>query len=456
MIHVVKKDIYLLHKATRRKSSFVKKASGRFCTSLCIALRMGHCFKKTIFLICLAGICVLSNTKVNAEIIKNISDTFSITTYGAVNSKETLSTDAVQKAIDAANAKGGGVVLVPAGTYLCGPIILYSNITLYIEKNAMLLLNNDIKNFPSQGKSYLNFISASKARNISIVGNGIINGNGEAWWKAYRGKELTLRRPQLIYFSNCQNILIKNIHTLNPPNTHFSMPDCENVVFDHVIVEAPATSPNTDGINLSGKNIKINYCKIKTGDDNIALNISRNPAGNITVTHCEFGWGHGLSIGSFTGGGLDGLLVDSCTFDGTTSGIRLKSNRGRGGVVKNLVYKNIQMDNVKYPIFISGYYPKEPATPDSDPAQPMTNTTPVWKDISLSNINVKNGGTALMFWGLAESPVENVQLENVRIQSKSGAKIYNAKNINFVNCSISTASGNQLDTYNASVNGNLK
>lgn len=416
---------------------------------------MFHCHK-IIFLLCLSGICVLCNTKGNAAIIKNVSDTFSIATYGATNSKETLSTDAIQKAIDAANAKGGGVVLVPAGTYLCGPVTLYSNITLYMEKDATLLLNNDIKNFPSRGKSYLNFISASDAKNITIAGNGIINGNGEVWWKAFRGKELTLRRPQLIYFSNCQNILISNIHTLNPPNTHFSMPDCENVVFDHVFVEAPAASPNTDGINLSGKNIKINYCNIKTGDDNIAFNISRTPSGNIEVGHCEFGWGHGLSIGSFTSGGLDGLLVDSCTFHGTASGIRLKSSRRRGGVVQNLIYKNIQMDNVKYPVFISGYYPKEPVTPDSDPVQTITNSTPVWKNILLSGIDIKNAGTALIFWGLAESPIESVKLENVHIQSKTGAKIYNAKNIDFVNCSISAMSGKQLDTYNASVNGNLR
>lgn len=134
----------------------------------------------------------------------------------------------------------------------------------------------------------------------------------------------------------------------------------------------------------------ITHCNIRTGDDNIAFSEGGGASSDITVTDCTLGYGHGLSIGSYTKYGLNGLTVDSCIFNGTTSGIRMKSSRDRGGVVLNPSYSNITMMNVQNPIFISSYYPKTPAAPQDDSTQAVTATTPVWKNMMMNNISISN------------------------------------------------------------------
>jgi polygalacturonase len=222
---------------------------------------------------------------------------------------------------------------------------------------------------------------------------------------------------------------------------------------------APPDSPNTDALNISGSDILITKCDISTGDDNIVFLGSRDgdsttvKTENILVTHCRLGFGHGLSIGSFTTGGVTHLRVDDVSFEGTVSGIRLKASRGRGGVVEDLVYKNITMANVKNPVSITSYYPKEPLQPGDDPAQAVGDRTPVWKNILIENLTVTNAANALTIWGLPECPVSGIELRNVKIASSGGAKIYNARQVDLTGAQINCQTGPALTVFNAEVKG---
>lgn len=361
-------------------------------------------------------------------------NTVTVTDFGAKGDGKTLNTAAIQKAIDKAK-ENGGKVIVPKGKFLCGPITLYSKINLELAKEAVLLLRNDISAYPIENNRYRNFISASGATDIKISGEGAIDGQGEVWWDAFRAKQLEPRRPQMVYMDKCKRLEISGITFLNPPNTHVSLKDCDEVTIRNITITAPATSPNTDGLNIAGKNYLIENCSIATGDDNIAVNFGGKPVEghpeceNIVVHNCRFGYGHGLSIGSFTSGGLRHMQVSDCSFDGTTSGIRMKSARGRGGLVEDVTYTDITIKNVRWPVFISSYYPKEPQRPGMDSAQALTAETPIWKDIVLKNIKITNAETALLLWGLPEQSIEGVRFDNVTISAQKNMVINFANNV---------------------------
>jgi len=384
---------------------------------------------------------------------------YNVMDEGAVGDGKTMNTQAIQKALDRARSTGGKVV-VPAGEYMCGPLTLYSKTELQIDKGATLRLPNDIEHFPQTNGRYLNFIDIADANDIKISGGGTIDGQGEVWWKAVEAKAPIPRRPQMLYISGSQRVEISGVTFLNPPNTHVSLKDCSDVYIHDITITAPATSHNTDGINISAKNTTIERCNIATGDDNIAINFGNKPAfgaepevKNMVIRDCTFGIGHGLSIGSFTSGGLSNLFVSKCTFDGTTSSIRIKTARGRGGVLDNINYEDITIKNSHYPIFISEYYPKEPKTPQEDILTAKGDRIPDYKNISLKNVTVTDAQEAIIIWGVPESPVQHVRFENVNISAKNGAQIYNANKVEFINSTVKAANDEKLRVYKAGVTG---
>ena len=380
---------------------------------------------------------------------------FDITKYGAVGDGKTVTTEAIQKAIEAASKAGGGTVLIPAGRFVSGPIELGSNLGLHLAKDAVLLMSSHFNDFPVEKDRHRDFITARRAHDIRIDGPGTIDGQGAPWWKAFRAKELKPRRPQMIRLMDCERVEIDGISTLNPPNTHCSLTNCREVTICGVTMTAPGDSPNTDALNVSGENYSITDCKISTGDDNIVL-VGRSggePTKDFTITHCSLGSGHGLSIGSHTAGGIRNVRVEDVSFDGTISGIRMKAARDRGGVVENLSYKNITMKGVRYPIFISSYYPKEPTRPEQDAPQAVGTLTPVWRKIAIENAVITEARNSVILWGVPEFPIVDVDLKNVSISAENGMTIFNARNIHFYNCEITVSKGPKLTTYQAQVEG---
>ncbi len=157
-----------------------------------------------------------------------------------------------------------------------------------------------------------------------------------------------------------------------------------------------------------------------------------------------------MSIGSETLGGVRGLTVQRCTFENTESGIRIKSARGKGGLVENITCSDITMKNVKTPINISAYYPK---IPKEDSAQPVTPLTPIYRNIHITNLTATSPRSAGLIVGLPECEVSDVVLENVRVSAPEGLTIRNAKAIKLNNVKVETQRGQPFILENAEVEG---
>ena len=383
--------------------------------------------------------------------------TYNITSYGASTSSSDNAT-AVQAAINAASLAGGGTVVVPSGSYNCGPISLKSNIDLQLSAGSVLKVI-PYGSYPGSGGTarLINFIDLNGLTNVLISGSGQIDGQGSAWWSAFlatKGTASAIARPTMIGIDNSSTIKITGISIVNAPNVHIVVHTNDNsVTIDGVTLNSPSTAPNTDGIDTWSTNINITNCNISCGDDNIAMDSNSS---YVTVTNCTFGTGHGLSIGSYTAN-VDHITVDNCTFNGTTNGIHIKSSRTRSGIVQYLTYSNITMTNVGYPVDLIEYYPDStiPSSPTADPAQAITSTTPVWKHITFKNITATGATKAGYLWSVPEKPMADLTFDNVHISATTGMTANYVNGAAFINGSrITVVSGNAfINPYSATITG---
>jgi polygalacturonase len=301
-------------------------------------------------------------------------------------------------------------------------------------------------------------ITASGAHDIEISGEGTIDGQGQAWWAAFRTNSTMTHRPYMIKLTGCTRLLVTGVTLQNSPMFHLVPQNCTDVTIRGIHIHSPSDAPNTDGIDPSGWNFLIGDCFIDTGDDNIAIKPigGRTPGdNNFTVMNCTFLHGHGMSIGGGSFNGVENLTVSNCTFNGTDSGIRIKTPRGNGGLAQNLTYENITMTNVKNPIYINDYYPERtaPKDPSTEKAEPVTDRTPINKNITIRNLTVTNCPNAGSIQGIPEMPISDMTFSNVTISAKTGMKIYHAKGIRFINSKITVENGKSLMTYDAEVTG---
>jgi polygalacturonase len=383
--------------------------------------------------------------------------TFNVTNYGAVGDGKTMNTSAIQKTIDTASA-GGGTVLIPAGKFLTGPFTLASSINLHLVKNATILISDDLANYPSAKGRYQDSITASGAHDLEISGEGTIDGQGNAWWTAFRADKSMTHRPYMIKLSNCTRVRVHGVTLGNSPMFHLVPQNCTDVTIQGITIQAPANAPNTDGIDPSGWNFLITDCTIDTGDDNIAIKPAngRTPGNkNYKVKNCTFRHGHGCSVGSGTAGGIEDLKVSACTFNQTDSGIRIKTLRGNGGLLQNCTFENLRMTAVKNPIYIIDWYPERnaPKDPSTEKPEPVTDRTPLNKNIIIRNVTAADCPTAGTIRGLPEAPITGVTLSNVNVSAKTGMKIYHAKGIKFVGSKITVESGKPLTAFDAEITG---
>jgi polygalacturonase len=341
----------------------------------------------------------------------------SIVEFGAVPDGHTMNTKAFSDAISTCVKGGGGTVIVPAGTWLTGPIRLESNVNLHAEKGALVQFSKNINDYPfvespggkqnRYGRAQL--ISAYKAKNIAITGDGIFNGagegwryvlkadltesqwkalvasggvvsaNGEEWWpsKEAMGAEIFFKesvdakkiltkadyestkeylRPNLVNFIECNGILLDGPTFENSPRYNIIPQQCENLIIRNVKVLAPVFGKNTDAIDPAAcRNVVIYNCMIDVGDDGICLKPGTIASGqkpgpaceNIVIADCVVYHAHGgFVIGSESYGGARNVSVRNCIFSGTDVGLRFKSARGRGGVIEKIFIDGIQMREI--------------------------------------------------------------------------------------------------------------
>lgn len=415
---------------------------------------------------------------------------------GASNKGE-KSTDAIRRAIDKAHQNGGGTVYFPAGEYLTGAIELKSNTTIYLDAGAVLKFSTDFDEYLPfvqsrwEGTVMKNFsplIYANNAENIAITGRGKIDGQGQAWWKEmYRikypkdGKELPLNkyqkiwkeqnegletadyyqgtmkimffRPPLFQAFQSKNIRIEGVTIVNSPFWTLNPAFSENINITGVTIINPEGGPNTDGINpTSCKNVRISDCYISVGDDCIAIKSGRDmdgrkwatPTENVTITNCTMLDGHGgVVIGSETSGDIRKITISNCVFDGTDRGIRLKSARGRGGVVEEIRVSNIVMKNIKDEAIVMNLF----YDPNTKP-EPVTERTPIFRNIHISNLTGSQIKKAGYVHGIEEMPVQNISFSNINIQAEEGFTIHTAKNVELHNVKVDVDSGPSFDIEN--------
>lgn len=352
--------------------------------------------------------------------------------HGAVHDGTHDDTAAIQKAIEECGP--GDEIVLGTGVYLSGPLTLSSGDTLVVEKSATLLGTPDHNAYRDRdGRTVTPLISARNASDITLTGEGTIDGNGSSWWTEFRAARAAggdMQRPKMIVLSQVTNLKVTKLTLQNSPMFHLVPQQSSNVLVDGVTILAPADSPNTDGIDPSGRDMVFQNLKIDVGDDNIAIKSGHDdPAhpgaasANMIVRDCIFLHGHGLSIGSETNGGVESLLAENITFKDTKTGIRVKTNREKGGHVRTLVYRNIKMQDVGQAILITTYYPK---VPDTDAAQPIQPKTPDIHDITIEHLTVTGADAAGGLYGLPERPLRDIRLIDVNIKAGKGLTVRNA------------------------------
>lgn len=397
---------------------------------------------------------------------------FDVRDSGAKGDGITDDTMAVQAALDACGKAGGGTVKLPKGTYYCKPLTIRTKTSLLIEAGAILLATTNQSDYlkvpgdwlkARSGSDFVPFLSGKDLENVTIAGSGTIDGNGAVWWEAAEEARrkvsgYTLPRPNLIVLTRANNLVVRDLTIQNSPKFHFVPTECDDVLFTNVTILAPERAANTDAIDPSVcRRVTITKCLIDVGDDNVAVKSGKRldgrefAADGLTITDCTFKHGHGVSIGSETVGGVKDVVVRNCTFEDTDNGLRIKSDRKRGGTVENLLYENITMKNVRGAITITSYYPRIPAT---DEAQPVTATTPKYKNITIRNLTATSSKSAGVIVGLPESLIENVLLENVTIVAEQGGlEIRNAKGVTLKNVKVTAKKGESIIVKDAEVSG---
>ncbi len=361
----------------------------------------------------------------------------SVRAFGAAGDGQTLDTAPIQAAIDACHAAGGGTVVLTAGRYLSGALSLRSEITLFLDAGATLLGSENPADYPvvhsrwegAEQPTHAPLIGGRGLTRVTIAGRGTIDGRGAVWWERMRGRTLAWPRPRLVGLSDCRNVQIRDITAVNSPSWTINPVRCEDVTIDGLTIHNPADSPNTDGINPdSCRNVHISNCSISVGDDCITIKSGTEaeqpgllaPCCNITITNCTMANGHGgVVIGSEMSGDVRNVVISNCVFVGTDRGIRLKSRRGRGGVVEDVRVSNVIMTDVLCPLTMNLYYAcgawGDPLVADKTP-HPVSAATPQFRRITLSQISARGARVAAAFlYGLAEMPLEDITLSDVSI-----------------------------------------
>jgi polygalacturonase len=394
---------------------------------------------KISFVLLLSGLAQLA-LFVTPTSARDASVTCDPRAYGAKGDGISKDTASIQAAIDACERQGGGTVRLSAGTYLSAPIVLKTSITLNLDKGATLLGSTDHGDYPPKTEfrepGLQSLVSATNASNVTITGDGVIDGTGTTWWAMARTvKDAGVMgsdhpRPRLVVFDHCKHVLVEGVTIQNSPMWQLVLYYSDDVTIRNIKVLAPANSPNTDAIDpFSSSNVRIDHVFADVGDDDIAIKSGAigspgpdEPSRDITITDCTFLHGHGLSVGSEIAGGAQNIRAERIHFDGTDNGIRVKANRDRGNDVGHLVFRDIDMKDVKNALIISEYYPQV-LPPDQDSPQPVTRLTPHFHDIELDNVAATGSTSAGAIVGLPEAPVLGMVLHNVKIAAQHGLTI---------------------------------
>lgn len=421
---------------------------------------------KTIFILLIPVIVFLSckSEKIRRSdfekfIISNISEPeipdriFLLSDFGATGDSITDSKPAFDKAIEAVKSNGGGKLVVPRGMYsLHGPIHLTSHMELHLEKGATLFFSSNPADYLPVVKTswegtflynYSPFIYAYNCTNVSVTGEGTVDGEAsDTWstWKVKQKKDQLLSRemnhkntpveerifgdghylrPHLIQFFDCEKVMVEGITMEDSPFWCLHLLRCENVIVRGV--KYKAFNYNNDGIDPEySRNVLIENVHFNNSDDNVAIKAGRDNEGrnsktgseNILVRNCHFKGLHAVVIGSEMSAGVKNVLVKDCDFAGKLKrGIYLKSNPDRGGSINNIFVDNVSFGEVEDCIYITSFYHNEGEGHVTDISE-----------IYLNDITCRKAtGSGIVIQGYPQQKVTDVYINNLTIDSVANA-----------------------------------
>lgn len=405
-----------------------------------------------------------------------------ITEEGARQGKSC--TSAIQRAIDKVNAQGGGTVNVPAGEWLTGRITMKSNVNLHIASGAVLRFSGDIADYlpvvrtRNEGVDIYSLgamIYADGAENIALTGGGRLVGPGRdcALYKSYKAHHIgsdavdpdtpveeriydgqdgrTFFLPMFFGPINTRSVLVEGVTFENSVFWNITPQYCENVIIRGVTVTNEENGLN-DGIDIDSSNgVLIEYCTLSCGDDCFTLKSGRGedgvragkPSENIVIRHSlALRGAGGVTCGSETAGMIRNVYVHDCVFSGTSSGLRFKTRRPRGGGGENIHFERIRLCGVgtafHWDMLGSRMYVGELA--DRLPPRPVGRLTPIYRDITFRDIVVESSNKLADLSGLPESPVMGILFDNVRAVSNELMRLRDVDGFVIANSTLSAQS----------------
>lgn len=439
--------------------------------------------------------------KVGAQTFKIKNNIYFSDDFGAINDGKTLNTEAIQKTIDECSKNGGGTVTFKPGEYLTGSVFIKSNIKFIVPKGVKILGSKNIEDYKEintriagiEMKWPAALINVQNQENVSIEGEGIIDGQGKVFWDYYwnlrkndyepRGLrwivDYDAKRPRTILVSNSKDVFVKNLNVQRAGFWTVQVLYSEYITIDGLKIKnnIGGHGPSTDGIDVdSSKWILVQNCDIDCNDDNFCLKAGRDwdgqrvnkPTEYVVIKNCIARRGAGLfTLGSETAGSIRHVYVSNIKGLGTKNGLNIKSATNRGGTVEDIYMENIKMDSVRTfmqvgmnwnPAYSYSKLPKE-FNFDSIPehwkkmlhkVEPPSKGIPTFRNITLNNIDVKGAGTAINVSGIEKSIIKNITLNNVYIEAKKAGQVKYSENWKLNNVKIITADSSKVLLENTS------
>jgi hypothetical protein len=405
-----------------------------------------------------------------------------VTQFGAVGDGKTDATAAIQRAIDACAAAGGGVVLIPPGRYLSGALFLKSHIELHVARGAVLLASQRFDDFPLidgrwegvERKTHASLITGQDLENVAITGRGVLDGRGWPWWEAHKAtRDLRLQRglpreaenppeaplrwprPRTINLIRCQGVSVADLTIRDGPSWSVHLLYCQDVSVSGLTVTGQETQ-GCDGVVVdSSKRVRIWGCSIGSGSDCIALKSGYNedgrrvglPCEDVVVSTCNLfaSYGSGVAIGSETAGGVKNVTVANCVITNCRTAIYIRSPRGRGGVVERVRVSNLVVDHLsEAAIKLSHFFdslrmearfgegPSEAGNVEVDRSiKPAPDVgTPEFRDIEFSGISIGETADVAIVEGLPERFIHHVAFRDLTaLRAKAGISCQRAADV---------------------------